>query len=107
MCMEDIRVMREAVARTVAVNVAATKSEIVPRNAKRVALVLPAGASQAVFWSMEVGEGDSVGIPLAAGQAPIVLDVQHHGALVFGPWSASAPGGAQTLSYAEAVLEKT
>lgn len=110
--MEDIRVMRGTTARQVDVTTPAVTGPhlIVPRNYNRVALILPMTVDGDSAWRLN---GDSnnrdlgwpsndVGAVQAAG---LVLDIQRHGALVYGPWwIATGSAGPISVSYFETEL---
>jgi hypothetical protein len=104
MCLEDVRLGREtqSVGRTV--SVATTNTLLAPYAADRVALVI--GGPVTNFCKLNFGAAASAtaGIHRAAGAAPLILDVQKHGSLVFGPIYSIADTAAEVIGVWESFL---
>lgn len=106
MCMEDIRVMRRSVATVGKVTVAGTAVVLVSANPKRVALVVSAPDVDGITISPDRAVQFTEGITLHPRGDPLVLDLQHHGALVTNGWWIICSGGPEVIGYAETLLSE-
>lgn len=107
MCMEDVRLGRATGPRISTVNVATTKTPLVPYAPDRVTLIISAPTTGPMLLSGNQGEAATAGLRLPAGGDPLVLDIQHHGALVTMAWYAAIPGGAEDIGLGESFLDRS
>ena len=91
MCMEDIRIMRRTRSRMFSLTVQAS-GVIVGPSPNRVALIITTNGALRVVGTernMVVTAGRGIAVGDAAGASahiPLILDIQHHGALVTEAW---------------------
>lgn len=112
MCLEDIRLMRGTTARQVNVITPASAGPhlVVPRNYHRVALILNLNDGGGFSWVFRDDSNDEAfgwSFPDVADSASpgLVLDIQRHGALVYGPWYIATGGlTSRQVSYFETEL---
>ena len=99
MCIEDVRIgraSRAALISTVLSNV--TVQEILPEDKDRYAIVIGAPTSGTAFISDKADVTVLTGIPIATGQAPLVLDIKTHGEMARCKLFALASAGTPSIS---------
>lgn len=106
MCMEDVRLGRKTTSRCGFKTLAAgVSSEVLPANAKRIAMVLTVTTSAAIASFGFTEDVTNTGGPTIIGAGgPLVLNIQQHGSFVRSQiWGISAAGA--TVGWMETVLE--
>jgi hypothetical protein len=103
--MEDIRLGRRSPGRQVIVSVATSDGAFVPYAPDRTSLIVQAPLTNRITLSFADPAVADQGIVLYPQGTPLVLDVQHHGALVHGPIRAISDTAAQTVAWWETSLE--
>lgn len=83
--------------------VGATAVVLVDRSDYRVSLIVGADVAQDLYLAWDSAPALGSGILLKAGSVPLLLTLQDHGRLVRGPIWCISPGGAVTVSWAEAL----
>lgn len=106
MCMEDVRIGRKTLSRSATVPVGTGVGVLVPANKDRYTLIISAPETNPLWLTWEPAAAAGTGIRIAAGSPPVMLSIQEHGALVRGPIYASIPLGAETITFAESILEQ-
>lgn len=84
-----------------AVPIGVADTPFVDKNTARIALVITAPGANPAFIAWNGPASATNGIRIPAGGNPLVLTAALHGALVFGPITASVPLGAETMTFAE------
>lgn len=80
---------------------------VVPECRDRVSLVITSDPTVSYTLSRVPGDTSGAGIDIPAASAPVVLSLATHGALVFGPFWASAGTFPLTLYYLESIITQT
>lgn len=93
MCMEDIRIMRRTTKTERRTPLTEAFQIVAPYDATRVAVIIGVDGPQEFEFCLKPEIVDDGGISVATASGPIILDLQRHGAIVFGPILARDPGG--------------
>lgn len=101
MCRETIRYMGETVDDTRKVIVGTTSIQIVLRAVSRIALIITCPIANRITLCWGKDAVDQEGTILFAAGSPLILDLQHHGAMVRGPIFAIADAGTNTIGVTE------
>lgn len=106
MCIEDVRLGRQATQNQVSKTVAATSGVLLPQNSMRYALLIWNNGPDPLHVSFLNNTTDNVGMTLAANTGLPPLDVQHHGGMVTGQiWISTDAAKTATGVAWETVLE--
>lgn len=99
MCIEDVKIGRATRAALIATVISnATVTEILPEDRNRYAIVIGAPSAGTAFISDKSDVTVLTGIPIATGQAPLVLDIKTHGEIVRCKLFALASAGTPSMS---------
>ena len=82
MCKEDVRLARKAGGYSYTRSVAQSAVSLVDTDRNRYALVISAPLAGNLLLSWGEQPTTAAGVVIPAGAGPLVLDIQHHGALV-------------------------
>lgn len=86
MCLEDIRLGRETLSGVTTLVLDGTDQPLLPQSMSRIALILTPPSQGVVFYHIGSTIPANQGIRLAAGDGPLILDIQQHGDLVRRAW---------------------
>ena len=106
MCMEDVRMGREATGREIAINVGTAAVPLVPGSADRIALLLGPPLAGTLTYSTTRGITSGLGFNIGAGQTPLLLSIQDVGDLVRMAWYVVGDAAARTGAASETLLKK-
>lgn len=104
MCLQDIKIGMNSNCVTVAIAATATAQLALAENVNRTALVLcPPSAGTTVFSFGQLPGTSLTGVRIAAGSSPVLLDIQHHGALLRVPVFVTMVAGVADVTLIESV----
>lgn len=107
MCMEDVRLGRVMTYSETLVAVGVTTVPLVTGSLTRTMLVLGAPLLGTFTFSTAALGGSGIGLTLAAGMPPIILNIKDHGQMVTQPWNAICSGAGQTCYVGQGLLPVT
>jgi hypothetical protein len=105
MCWEDIKIGRSTsrAFQSTILN-AATPTLFVPRNLKRIALIIGQSSSAGIVIAPKPTFGITEGLLIPVNSLPIYMSVDQFGAAVWDEWFAMAVSGAPFIAIVEIVL---
>lgn len=98
MCMEDVRLGRRQNQQHHLFTLSTTVVEILPFDPYRTCIVFGPDDTIACGVGTRSDISATTGIQLPIDGQPVILDIQHHGALVTAPWYAVSASGTPTIS---------
>lgn len=104
MCIEDVRLGRQASYSETLIAVGITTVPLVSAAPNRMSLVLGAPLVGTFTFSIAALGGSGIGLTLAAGMPPIILNIKDHGQMVTQPWNAICSGAGQTCYVGQSLL---
>lgn len=107
MCMEDVRLGRQAAFSEADVAVGVVSVQLLTAAPTRFSLVLGAPLVGTFTFSTTSPVVSGVGLQLTAGQPPIILNVKDHGQMVVQTWFAICSGAGQTCFVGQTLLPTT
>lgn len=100
MCKEGIQLGRTTVSGVSSTSISTTGIEAVPADPYRTCLIITPPTANRITLSDKADVTDGNGIVLAAGNPPLILDIEHHGNLVTKRLYGVSNTGSNVLGYA-------